>query len=133
MARETSIIAYNAIKDSGLLSKLKWRVYDYLYKFGPLTAKQINIRLGCATTNSGVYTTRLSELRRIGVVEEVGRIECEYSGQKVILWDVNKNLPIKHNKKTKTKTKDKIIKELEKENKALKKTIKYYETFYLQG
>lgn len=93
MARDTSIEAFNKIRDNGLLSKRRMQVYEYLFEHGPCTAKQVTGNLRQGLQDSGGYNTRLSELRRMGVVKEVDKIVCPESGQKVILWDVTSNMP----------------------------------------
>ena len=112
MARSTSIQAYNEIKKSGLLSKLRWQVYDYVYHNGPCTAKKIFKELskkvvaaGRQQPNSGVYTTRCSELRNRGVFQEIKKVRCPDSNRIVILWDVTSALPARV---PKTSTRKKI-------------------------
>lgn len=105
MARQTSIDAYDQIKDEGLLSDLRWKVYDHLYNHGPLTAKQITVALTCHDESSGVYNTRLSELKRLGVILEVDEGPCPISGRKVIHWDVTDALPSEPDKKMTSKQK----------------------------
>lgn len=98
MARNTSITAYNTICDNKLLSLRRMEVYDYLFRNGPCTAKQVTNGLISPGQNSGGYTTRLSELKRMGVVDEVGETKCQETGQTVLLWDVNDRLPKKLDK-----------------------------------
>ena len=119
MTRQTSIAAYNKIKSDGLLSKRRLEVYQILYKFGPLTAHEVvNIaRSKYPKANQTGFNARLSELRTMTVVDEVGEKADKVSGHLNILWDVNSNLPIKLPKK---KTKDKIIAELRLEIEDLK-------------
>lgn len=93
MTRQTSIDAYRTIESQGLLSALRFRVYEHLFHNGPCTAKEVDIALRDPTQASGVYQTRLSELRDLGVVREIGKKTCQYSGHSVILWDVTKSLP----------------------------------------
>jgi len=107
MIRQTSIDAYNAIRDNGLLSERRWQVYDVLYDIGPATGgevfKEFKKRYGItAPTNSNV-TTRLGELRQMTVVMELGVKACTVSGQRVILWDVTANLPLKFEKSKRVK------------------------------
>jgi hypothetical protein len=95
--RKTSLDAYNRIKDSGLLSVRRLQVYQILYKHGPMTAAQVidvaskKLKIG----NSGRLNTRLSELRRMGCVDEVDRAMCPVTGYKAIWWDVNGKTPIR--------------------------------------
>jgi hypothetical protein len=119
MARSTSIQAYNKIKQDGLLSKLRFEVYNYVYHNGPCTAKHIFKELskvvvarGQPQPNSGVYTTRCSELRDLGVMFEVKKITCPDSNHTVILWDVTPSLPTPVVKKTTRKQLEANLKKL---------------------
>lgn len=90
---------YQAIRDSGLLSRRRWQVYYVLYMYGPMTGGEVfrayQDTFGInAPTNSNV-TTRLGELRESGVVKELGTKICDVSGQNVILWATTDNLPKK--------------------------------------
>lgn len=104
--RQTSIDAYNAIKREGLLSRVRWAVYDFLYKKGPLTGAQIHAALSKGKSDSGgTYTSRLSELRKINVVYEVRKTTCPLTGRRAILWDVTDRMPIKFSKPIREKCK----------------------------
>ncbi len=94
--RETSIETYKKIRDDGLLSKLRFEVYKYIYENGPCTAKQITLALRKSITGAdSSYHARLSELRDRGVIEEVGYAELPQSKHKVILWNTTNKLPAK--------------------------------------
>ena len=86
MVRETSAAAYHEIVESGLLSKRRLQVYEYLYRNGPCTARQVS---------EGVPGgwKRLGELRDLGVVAEIGQTVCGVTAKTVILWDVTSDLP----------------------------------------
>ncbi len=101
MTRHTSAQAYRRIEEEGLLSNRRWQVYDILYKHGPLTANEIirYARRYHPTANQTGFNARLSELKRIGVVVEVGEKPDAISGQKCFLWDVTEGLPLKLPKK----------------------------------
>jgi hypothetical protein len=89
--RKTSAKAYNKIKEEGLLSKTRFAVYEHLFRFGPLTASQIAEEKQFRV--KGSVCARLTELRTLGVVEEVQEVICPISKQTVILWDVTDRLP----------------------------------------
>lgn len=93
--RQTSIDCYNQIKAEGLLSKLRLKVYNWLYENGPATASEITTGLADGSQNHGCFTTRLSELRNQGVVKECGLVISKTTGRKVIEWDVTDQLPVK--------------------------------------
>lgn len=102
MTRQTSIDAYNTIKENGMLAKRRWEVYSILFSHGPMTGNQIIQYVG-KIQNTGSIKTRLSELRDRGVVVELGTVKDPITGVTVILWDVTKNLPIKLDKPRRTK------------------------------
>lgn len=103
MIRDTSIHAYQTIKDNGLLSERRWQVYDCLYHHGPATGNELLLkfteRFGKFNGNSPVVTSRLSELRDLGVAVEVRERPCTITGHNAIEWAVLDCLP--HEKKSK--------------------------------
>ena len=88
--RTTSIVAYNAIKESRLLNKEQWRVYHHLFHEGPLTGSELDTALKTSDAHK-----RVSELERAGVVREAGHKANERTGMQNVLWDVTANLPVK--------------------------------------
>lgn len=98
MARETSINAYQEIKNNGLLSKRRWEVYDLVCQHGPLTGGElihiIKNNPKKYVTNSGTYATRLSELRTRQVIRELPKRKCKITGYLAIEWESTGNLPI---------------------------------------
>lgn len=126
--RQTSIETYHQIRDEGLLSKMRFRAYELIYKYGPLTASEIEAKdkeLFPSNRPNSFLHQRLSELRDIGVIQEVSERNCRITGRIAIEWDANNKLPSSLEKK---KTKDQIIKELMKENENLKKIIQDLKT-----
>lgn len=98
--RQTSIDAYHEIKESGLLSKRRMEVYDWLFHNGPATGNEVfqGMVNNKMITNANI-TTRLGELRDMGVAYEVGVVKCPVTGKSVIQWDVTGSLPNKVEKK----------------------------------
>lgn len=98
--RETSVAAFLAIQESGLLSRRRLEVYEVLSPDGPLTATQIAERMrGHKSSSVGANVhARLCELREMDAVEELGTITCPITNMTVILWDVTGRLPIKRKK-----------------------------------
>jgi hypothetical protein len=86
--RQTSIQAYTEIESKGLLSKVRWKVYEHLFNAGPLTGSELNHDLG----GSG-YHKRLSELEQLGVVYLAGKRTCNITGMECETWDVTATLP----------------------------------------
>ena len=106
MIRKTSIEAYHTIKENGLLSEKRQRVYEILFNHGPLIGAEvaeIYKRKFGRTAASETIRNRLTELRNAGVVSEVGRSIDSNTAMKVILWDVTDKLPIKPGKTKITK------------------------------
>lgn len=108
MVRQTSVEAYNEIKDNGLLSQRRWEVYEVLFFHGPMTANEVFNYL-TRTRSSNVFrahstNSRFSELREMGVIKETKERICKVTGRNVIEWDVTENIPKKYRK-------DKLVKD----------------------
>lgn len=93
--RETSIEAYRQIEQEGLLSKMRWLAYKTVFHHGPMTSAE-----ACAALNQNDKSqapsqlrARFTELRKMGVLKEVGKKPCSITRRKAILWDVTGNLP----------------------------------------
>lgn len=100
MARRTSIDTYYKIKNEGLLSRRRLQVYEILFQHGPMTSgelyKKRKISFDIENSNS---RSRLTELRDMGCVVELGEKKCSITGRNCILWDVTEGLPSKLPKK----------------------------------
>lgn len=95
MSRRTSKETYAKIITGSLLPHRRAEVYRYLYSQGSSTAGTIErafIRRGMPQGRH--VNKRLSELRRQGVVVEVGEVKCDVTGHVSILWDVTDALPV---------------------------------------
>lgn len=97
MGRDTSAATYHRIEAEGLLSKMRWVVYDLLYRHGPATSSELFEHYKREYAPAFRYNmnlhSRLNELRDRGVVREVDKRECKASGNYVIEWDVTAALP----------------------------------------
>lgn len=102
MTRDTSIQAYNMIKDNGMLSRRRFQVYDVLFKHGPLTQNEAfkYISKNDNVTQQSIGP-RFAELQRAGAIQEVGKTLCSITGNLCIKWDVTKKLPTKIEKRAK--------------------------------
>ena len=89
--RDTSEAAFAHIKNSGLLSRMRWAVYEHLFKHGPLTGTELNEQM--REFGRGHCHKRLSELKRVGVVREVEKRACSITGRVVYAWDVTSSIP----------------------------------------
>jgi|SRR5882724_6462229 len=123
MTRQTSIDAYHEVLESGLVGKRQKQVYDILYRKGPLTANQtwnvLSSEIGGLRFDSNTRA-RFTELRDLEIIQEVGEVIDPITKKRVILWDVTDRVPIKPEKK---KSKDQIIRELQIENRELKRQL----------
>lgn len=123
--RQTSIDVYNQIKNEGLLSKLRWVVYDAVYEHGPMTAQETWHLLRDAAARRGEaringITPRFSELERFGVIRRIRERPCRVTGRNCDEWDVTDSLPGELDKPEtsgeKIKRLERRIKELEEMN-----------------
>lgn len=119
MTRQTSIDAYNQIKEENLLGKLQFKVYDALYQYGPATQQEIWNKCFKDTQARNIMP-RFAELQKMGVVFSKEHRACTITGRNCMVWDVTDRLP---QEVEKIKSKDQIIKELIQENSNLKKEL----------
>lgn len=92
MIRQTSIDAFNTIKENGMLGEMEWDAYRIMYEHGPMTAGE-GAQLSKQTRND--FASILTRLRKKRVMQEVGVRKCSVTGMEVILWDVTDGLPHK--------------------------------------
>lgn len=90
--RQTSIETYHQIKAEGLLSDLRFAVYDVLYLHGPLSTGEIWSEF-MPTFQRQSITPRIAELVDRCVVVKVGERDCRTTGRNVCIWDVTSSLP----------------------------------------
>jgi len=95
-ARRTSVDIYETIKKDGLLSDLRFRVYDIIYLYQPITISEMIRKVSSTVTNTGSFTGRISELKDMGVIYEVKEGECPVTGRTVIFWGTTDMLPKKY-------------------------------------
>jgi hypothetical protein len=86
--RDTSIEAYEKIREDGTLSRMRWRVYQHLFHHGPLTAREVDHGLSSPGDHAASYHKRLSELEQMGVVATGDERECSITGMRCLTWDV---------------------------------------------
>lgn len=119
--KQTSIDAYNTIKENGLLSKMRMEVYDCLHAWGDMTGRELNRHLGGVS-----FHKRLSELQNLGVIETDGERPCDVTGQVSTVWRVNGCLPVRADVDGRPTRKDllKRIEFLEAENADLREQLR---------
>jgi predicted transcriptional regulator len=89
--RDTSIDAYNTIRDRGLLTRLHWDVYDTLYQYGPITSGECHHRLKKQRrVDIATVRARITELSDMGYVRTCGKRVCAASsiGATCYIWGV---------------------------------------------
>lgn len=125
MIQRTSIETYHAIKDSGLISDKRMKVFDIFYEYpNGLTGSQVSeiYRSKHPTSkHSETIRNRITELCEMGVIVEMGSVECEYTKRKVMKWCCIDKMPIPLEKK---QTKKEKIQEILDDVTALGKTLK---------
>lgn len=97
--KATSIDTYNEIKQNGLLSEKRMRVYDIFYEFGNLTGTQVAMiykNKFPSKSTSETIRNRITELVKMECVDELGEIYCPISKRNVTLFGLNDNLPKKY-------------------------------------
>jgi hypothetical protein len=96
--RQTSIDCYNQIKAQGLLSKMRFKVYECILTNAPCTSAEALSNM--LSKNSAITSSRarFTELRELGVIYEKGIRKCTVTGRNVIEWDLTDKLPIKPEK-----------------------------------
>lgn len=87
----TSNAAYFQIEANGLLSRMRWIVYDDLAMNGPSTAGEVTNRLMGAKVGNPSYHRRLSELEELKIVHRTGTRTCNITGYDAEVWEVIPN------------------------------------------
>ena len=107
--RQTSIDCYNKIKEQGLLSNMRFKVYEAILKKAPCTSGEAFATMTTKENQISQSRARFTELRELGVIYEKGEKQCTITGRNVIEWDLTDRLPI--NIKSSNKTKKQKINE----------------------
>jgi len=90
MTRAASAKTYQDIKARGLLSSRRWEVYHLVYQYPNCTAAELAKGTQMAKND---LSTRLTELRRSGVVQEGPSRVCRITSQTVATWITVDQLP----------------------------------------
>lgn len=116
MPRQTSMQAYAQIENEGLLSQRRLEVYQALFKCGPATSAEVFKHLSDFNRRGIISQSRarFTELRELGVIDELGTRKCGVTGREAIVWGVNGKLPTERQKPpTKKEKKQEILKMLD--------------------
>jgi hypothetical protein len=125
MIQRTSIETYHAIKNSGLISDKRLKVFDIFYQNPQgLTGAEVSeiFRKNNPTSqHSETIRNRITELVQMGVLVELGVVECQFSKRKVMKWCCIDNMPIPLEKKlTKKEQINEILEDITKFGLSLK-------------
>jgi len=101
--RQTSIDCYNKIKSEGLLSNMRFKVYEAILRKAPCTSGEAFATMTTKENQISQSRARFTELRELGVIYEVQNRKCKITGMNVIEWDLTDKLPIKIKSSNKTK------------------------------
>jgi hypothetical protein len=109
MVQRTSIETYHAIKDSGLISEKRMKVFDIFYQNPQgLTGAEVSDiyrKENPTSQHSETIRNRITELVQMGVLVEIGVVECQFSKRSVTKWCCIDNMPIPLEKKLTKKEK----------------------------
>jgi len=92
MIQQTSIDAYEKLKESKVLGKLQLEVAEILIKSGPLTQGEVVIRSSRRNRGSSI-TPRFAELEDAGVIEHCGSRECTVTKNDCLVWKYTGRIP----------------------------------------
>tara|TARA_R110000824_G_scaffold10830_1_gene47399 strand:- start:407 stop:829 length:423 start_codon:yes stop_codon:yes gene_type:complete len=101
--RQTSIDCYNKIKEQGLLSNMRFKVYEAILKKAPCTSGEAFAIMTTKENQISQSRARFTELRNLGVIYEKGEKKCSITGRNVIEWDLTDKLPVDYKSHNKTK------------------------------
>ena len=92
--RQTSIDCYYQIKEEGLLSKMRFKVYEAILRKAPCTSAEALSTI--LSKNSAITSSRarFTELRELGVIYEVQNRKCTITSRTSIEWDLTDRLPV---------------------------------------
>jgi len=96
MIQSTSLEAYYRIKEDGLLSRLRFEVYEAIVKIGrPITQGEIQEYFFPSIKGAGGSVGgRFSELERRGVIKSIGTRQCEITGNNKLIYIPTNELPV---------------------------------------
>lgn len=114
--RIASTAAHGTINGEGLLKEYRLKVYNALFEHGPLTANELFPFLGFEQQNTRhSVSSRLLELKKMGVVTEIGHRKCKITKVTVLVFDVTDKLPTEYVEISATKRKITLAKEAERQ------------------
>jgi hypothetical protein len=113
MIQVTSRETYQAILESGLISEKRMKVFDIFYQnpqgLTGAEVSEIYRKNNPTSQHSETIRNRITELVQMGVLAELGAVECQFSKRSVMKWCCIDKMPIPLEKKV---TRKEQIKEL---------------------
>jgi hypothetical protein len=96
---QNSLDAFNHIKKNGLLSDKRLKVYQiFVHNPNGLTGSEVSDiykKNYPSSQHSETIRNRITELRDMGVLDEVGNVPCKFTKRTVMKYKVNTNMPSK--------------------------------------
>jgi hypothetical protein len=116
---KNSLDAYNYIKKNGLLSDKRLKVYQiFVNNPDGLTGSEVSDiykKNYPSSQHSETIRNRITELRDMGVLDEVCNVICKFTKRNVMKYKSNNNIPVKLQPKKSLNTSiDEIIADLRK-------------------
>lgn len=100
--RQRSAEAYRQIRESGLVEKRKKEVFDLIWNHGPMTGAEVARRIKAKRnvwSQSESIRNRISDLRDMGLLIDVGGERDPDTGKMNTLWDWSGEMPEKPEEK----------------------------------
>jgi hypothetical protein len=96
---QNSLDAFDYIKKNGLLSDKRLKVYHIFVNHPEgLTGSEVSDiykKNYPSSQHSETIRNRITELRDMGVLDELGNVECRFTGRMVMKYAVNIKMPTK--------------------------------------
>lgn len=114
MINSVSVEVYHSIKNSGILSDKRMKVYDIFYENPQgLTGSEVSEIYKSkypSSKHSETIRNRITELRDMGVLDEIDIVTCQYTNRSVTKFRLNHKMPTSLEKKETLNEKlDKIL------------------------
>lgn len=96
--RDTSIEAYKNIIESGYLSAILIKVFDIIFRFGPMTSREANehfVEIHGGDDNLNQLRSKISLLQDLGVIKTTDKVKCSDTLKNVYRFDVTGRMPTK--------------------------------------
>lgn len=92
LTRGSSAEAYREIIRDGLLRKAHFKMYEAIYRYGPMTAVEL-WKWHFRGHKFRSFAPQVSMLKKLGVIHCAGHRRCTVAGQMRKEWDVTNKIP----------------------------------------